>query len=372
MKIHRPLNMLYFTSAVFVLISFSLLRSFAADGPRPLKSLTVAERTHLPDDTRVTLEWTGPITLGQLRQQHANRMANFRQASAWGKAAGATLRVPSNGAPGQPNGGGGLQNNPPPGGGAAGPTRAIQPSATPSAVSKNAATLPGQQPKQGGGLGGGIQPTQAQPNAIPGQRNGGAGGGGLQKSPAPGGGGATSKNSAPQPNGVMDTHAVPANLFLVPLQKYQGPIPAGYSIFCDAAQVSACIYLPPNTTFLVPRSQGLSGLAQGILQAIKGDVDQFVADVDPIITDQSFCGDWGGRWDAVDQVCVFVYPIVQQTKFKPGATPVSSAACGQPSSYQIDPKLGTITVSYFVPYTNSTFTTGSTPVSCMVKAWMYP
>jgi len=192
MKSHRPRNMLYFTSAVLVLISLTPLGSFGADSPRPLKSLTLAERTRLPDNTLVTLEWTGPITLGQLRQQHANRMTAFRQAAAWGKAAGATLRVPSNGAPGQPNGGtgGGLQNTPGPG--TAGPTRAIQPSATPSAVSKNAATLPGQQAKQDGGLGGGIQPNQARSNATPGQPNTGATiGGGLR----------ASGNASPKPAG---------------------------------------------------------------------------------------------------------------------------------------------------------------------------
>src|SRR5215469_4026446 len=73
-----------FTAAVLLLLGSST-RLSGADAARPIRSLTVAERANLPDNTKVTLPWRGTVTLGQLRAEHRARLERFSRAGVWGK-----------------------------------------------------------------------------------------------------------------------------------------------------------------------------------------------------------------------------------------------------------------------------------------------
>jgi hypothetical protein len=137
--------------------------------------------------------------------------------------------------------------------------------------------------------------------------------------------------------------------------------------FCNAAQASACIYLPPNTTFIYPWSGDPTQGLQSLPQTLNGNVDSFVLDIDPLITDAGACKSLGGT--PTDEGCQFAYFTLQETKFKPTGTPSSAASC-DPSGYSVNLQRGTIDVLYGVG--ESAFATGATPVTCVVQVWLYP
>jgi hypothetical protein len=57
-----------------------------AQGPRPIASLSPAERNQLPDGTQVTLPSGDIVTLGVLRAQHNAHMHAFTAAAGLGRA----------------------------------------------------------------------------------------------------------------------------------------------------------------------------------------------------------------------------------------------------------------------------------------------
>jgi hypothetical protein len=481
-----------FTAAVFFLLGSST-RLSRADAARPIRSLTVAERTNLPDNTQVTLSGRGTVTLGQLRAEHRARLERFSRAGVWGKRladrmpkpaplTGAAINaqsvlvnsqppagnnVVSNGilqpqnssALGQDGSGNGrgIQNTP----GLCGVTNPgeagqqqnpnggvlLQGNGQNALDGKAGATLAGRTQKQSSGTGGGIQNNQATNAVAATKKTGGTGASGLGGSPSNGGGvtiqgngqntigaginqvqsngaigepgcinppddaalhlqgngqntlrggnqisngalGQTggsnggggvggrvlvnTKQAPPTPgagkNAVAAANAASSSLFLVPRQGYKNdPLPVDYVAFCNAAQASACIYLPPNTTFAYPGSGNPLQGFQSINQTLHGNVDSFALDIDPLITDAGACNSLGGT--LMDEGCRFVYFTIQETKFKPSGTPSTAASC-DPGSYSIDLKQGTIDANYAVA--EPAFATGATPVTCVVQVWLYP
>jgi hypothetical protein len=123
-------------------------------------------------------------------------------------------------------------------------------------------------------------------------------------------------------------------------------------IFCDAAQATICLYYPASTTLF------LGG----------GTSD----DVDPLITDPALCKAEGSILLAGG--CQFAYPNWLIAQFDPGT--------GSPFAYKakcdaaywkvaaVDPH-GAVKVLP-VQHLGDTFTTASTPASCIVRVWTYP
>jgi hypothetical protein len=180
------------------------------------------------------------------------------------------------------------------------------------------------------------------------------------------------------PSKVAGSSAISSNLFLVPrLADPKVPTPVDYLAFCNAAQASACIYLPPNTTFLIPQgppdptgAHALDGIGN---QATGVDADTYVWDVDPMITDAGVCSSLGGRLTQ-DNACYFAYFSFQETTYKPAGKPSSAVSCGGDLYYWFFPNQGRIEALYNLPLTLglSTISTGATPATCVVQVWLYP
>jgi hypothetical protein len=117
--------------------------------------------------------------------------------------------------------------------------------------------------------------------------------------------------------------------------------------FCNAAGASACLYLPANTTF--------TEVFQG-----------WVQDEDPLITDRSVCNYDGGDLES-DGACWFIYPVSYYRDFIPTGALSTTASCDPPGTYVVDPK-GAIKVD---AHQSQSFTTGSTPITCVVQVWVY-
>lgn len=126
-------------------------------------------------------------------------------------------------------------------------------------------------------------------------------------------------------------------------------MPKDYFDFCMAAEASACLYLPPNTSFSDPSAN---------------HNDAFVIENDPLIVDDSVCSFDGGLPGVAG--CVFVYPQTLLTNFQPTGPLSTNAACPPPAKYTVDPK-GAIQVSYAVTGQSAT---GTTPVTCVVQVWI--
>jgi hypothetical protein len=141
---------------------------------------------------------------------------------------------------------------------------------------------------------------------------------------------------------------------LVPFQmpKYKSitatTIPKDYSDFCGAANASACVYLPANTaitSFGDPTN-----------------VTSWAYDEDWLITDPGVCTYDGG--EQFREGCDFYYPINYVVVFKPTGPLSTAAACDPPAKYYVDPK-GAIRAYY--DSSSLTFTTGGTPITCVVQ-----
>jgi hypothetical protein len=184
----------------------------------------------------------------------------------------------------------------------------------------------------------------------------------IQKSPASSGKAGGAPQSANKPVIAYtgrERPQIPALPFRVPLKipSYNhGPTPKDYVDFCTAANASACLYLPANTTLKI--IAGSSG-------ADWGD------DFDYLITDKATCEFDGGvvRENPISsdiEGCDFYYPVEQITGFTPTGPLDNSAACDPPANYILDPK-GAIKVAY--PHLDS-LTIRSTPATCVVQLWI--
>jgi hypothetical protein len=134
-------------------------------------------------------------------------------------------------------------------------------------------------------------------------------------------------------------------------------LPRDYQDFCQAAESSACIYLPPNTSFYSGQYTGFKN-------------SPFVATSDPLIMDPGVCAYDGGAPDP-QYGCIFYYPMGEVTNFVPNAPISSNASCDPTANYVVDPK-GAAQVTFTATvYTNlEAFTTPQAPVTCAVQVWL--
>jgi hypothetical protein len=202
----------------------------------------------------------------------------------------------------------------------------------------------------------------------------------IQNSPVVAQGGANTKsvtkaNAAGQPpqkqGGGVSLSKTPSDLngpakhtnivqwTLIARPSYNGPLPLDYVQFCNAVTASACIYVPPNTTFTTytPNPNGYN---------------RFLIDVDPLITDPGVCFSFGGVLDGQQQ-CEFTYFWVQQISFKPGLTPSIVAYCAEPGGdYNPKPQLGWILAfaNMEAAPNGATTWTAATPQTCVLQAWI--
>jgi hypothetical protein len=298
MSIHRTSKGLQAT--LFLILLCSPLRSFCGETVRSIATLTLQERMNLPDSTQVTLKWGRTTTLGALRAEHRARMESFQQASALGRALAARLKASTNT---------NAVMNPP---GAAPVLGAGKPGNT--TAMKNFAVI-------------------ANPNAA-----------------------------SPPPKAAATTSFVlPRTLVPLPDISSKSPngiLPGDYRDFCKAAGSSACIYLPPNTSFWPGEWVGSKNTP-------------FVAASDPLIMDPSVCAYDGGSLDPY-YGCIFYYPMGEVTNFIPNAPISSNASCDPAAHYVVDAK-GAVQVRFTATaYTNlEVFTTPQAPVTCAVQVWLW-
>jgi hypothetical protein len=166
--------------------------------------------------------------------------------------------------------------------------------------------------------------------------------------------GANSHVLAPSPSLSRAGSVALLNPGLVPFQmpKYKSitatTIPKDYSDFCGAANASACVYLPASTaitSFGDPTN-----------------VTSWAYDEDWLITAPGVCTYDGG--EQFHGGCIFYYPINYVAVFKPTGPLSTAAACDPPAKYYVDPK-GAIRAYY--DSSSLTFTTGGTPITCVVQ-----
>jgi hypothetical protein len=276
---------------------------------------------NLPESTQVKLKSGRTTTLGALRAEHRARMENFAKAAGLGRALAAKLKASANN----------------------------------SAVvtSKNAFKEPAaaSQPTPGG-FGGGVRADVASAGK-------GGSAAGVKNSAATAG---PSAATYPKSEAHTSLSVVSGPRTLVPLpdlssKSPDGILPRDYRDFCKAAESSACLYLPPNTSFASGQSTGFRNTP-------------FVEASDPLIMDPGVCGYDGGILDP-QYGCIFFYPMGEVTNFIPNAPISSNASCDPAAHYVVDPK-GAVQVTFTAPvYTSlEAFTTPQAPVTCAVQVWL--
>jgi hypothetical protein len=164
--------------------------------------------------------------------------------------------------------------------------------------------------------------------------------------------GGANRSAVTQSPGPQNKMAL-MNSGLVPFQiSNPDGIPKDYADFCKAANASVCVYLPASTT----------------LTAFQGDPTtktSWAYDEDAFITDMSVC-----KYDGGSQFgggCLFYYPVIHVTNFKPTGPLTTAASCDPPGKYYVDPK-GAVKASY--DYPSPTFTTVGAPITCVVQVWV--
>lgn len=293
-------------TTVLCFLFFSPGRLLGGEAARSIASITIEDRQRLPDNTMVKLKSGRTVSLGTLRAEHRARLERFSRAAMLGKmAAGKYVVQPAN--------------------------------TTQTGSARAEKTSPGQTVTAG--KSGGVETEKT----SPGQTVTVGKSGGVKEGVKP---------------GVSNIGNI-ANLMrgsLVPFQMptAQGTIPKDYADFCNAANPTVCIYLPASTT----------------LTAFQGDPTTALSwawDEDPLITDMSVCAYDGGSQYGTE--CLFYYPVIDVTNFKPTGALSTAGSCDPPSKYYLDPK-GAIKAYY--DYSSPTFTTGGTPITCAVQVWVAP
>jgi hypothetical protein len=335
MTIHGPsFRRVLLSTAVFCLLFFSASRSLGGDEARPIASLTPEQRsTGLPDSTMVKFTSGRTAMLGVLRAEHRARLERFTKAAELGKTVAAKLaaqRAPMEGTAAKVP-----PSSPPKQSAAVNPSAVSQPGTFARTSEKvEAQSEPIER----------LKPQSALPETA--------------KMPAQSGGArAVSPPPPPKLSGVARSTAETATPpSLVPLIRppYPLKVPRDWQEFCNAASASACIYLPASTTFTGSHTEGNW---------------VFAYDEDPLINDESVCEYDGGSFGyPYAGTCTFMYPQSSLGDFKPTGSLSTKAYCDPPGTYTVDPN-GAVKVLVF--YFDQSFTTGSTPQTCVVQVWMY-
>jgi hypothetical protein len=134
---------------------------------------------------------------------------------------------------------------------------------------------------------------------------------------------------------------------------YHGP--KDWQDFCHAANASACIYLPANTTFTLSNA------------SLTGDANYW-EDEDPLINDKSVCDYDGGAFEGGG--CIFSDLVKYYGDFKPTGAVSPTASCDPPNTYVVDPK-GAVKMDGTLSLKQWPFVTGSTSETCVVQVWIY-
>ena len=297
MSIHRTSKAL--PAMLFLMLLFLPLRSFCAEKALSITALTLQQRMNLPENTQVTLKSGRTTTLGALRAEHRARMVSFEKAAALGRAQAARLKVGANN----------------------------------SAVMTSQSAI--------------TAPAAGKPGNTAAMKNSAAIGGPNAASPGP--------KAAARTSFVLPKTLVP--LPNISSKSPDGILPRDYRDFCQAAEASACIYLPANTSFFPGEYVGNKNTP-------------FVAASDPLIMDANVCAYDGGSLDP-QYGCVFYYPMAEVTNFIPNAPISSNASCDPAAHYVVDAK-GAVQVRFTATaYTNlEAFTTPQAPVTCAVQVWL--
>jgi hypothetical protein len=303
---------------LMVCMPFAAAPTSDAASIRAINTMSLNERMHLPAATMVKLKSGRTVSLGVLRAEHRARLKRFATAAALGRAVNARLTT----------------------------RKTI---ARPRYMGASAKIKPGLvgsfhvrgQPQPTGG-----------PKAVVGYALSGTVPFGSTAPPGP---------------------AVTVSSVSIPYASLYPFLATDYVDFCSNAGAGACIYLPPNTTLDYSKDNDPTDTV-------------FAFDVDPLILDPQVCASGGGHLDylAPDSGCFYPYPINYFANFNPGTQPLTWAqSCNSPASYFIDPK-GAVRANYTPPetgpgtgstmaygdVTSALFTTGASPITCVVQIWV--
>lgn len=120
--------------------------------------------------------------------------------------------------------------------------------------------------------------------------------------------------------------------------------------FCNAAQATVCLYYPASTTFC--------------------QCGGWASDIDPYITDASVCASQGGL--LLQSGCQYNYNTWYKAQFNPGSGFTTQVNCDP--NYWIVTTIdnhGAIQVNTTVPE-GSSFATGGSPSTCIIRAYVSP
>ena len=134
-----------------------------------------------------------------------------------------------------------------------------------------------------------------------------------------------------------------------------GPYANDVRAFCNAAHATLCLYYPAQTTFW---------LNQGTHDS---------EDNDPFITDAGICTSEGGLM--IGGNCDYIYPAQHISQFNPGpGAPFTYKADCDPSYWTltVDPHGAIVAKPGPRPFSSWYWSTGASPVSCVVSAYVQP
>jgi len=317
---HNPtVRILVYLTAALALLCLVQLPSFGGEKtrPRPISELTLNERMNLPENTQVTLKSGRTTTLAEVRAEHRARMESLAKAAALGRALAAKLKASANSA---------------------------------VAISKGTVTP----------AAGAIQPSAVAVPSAAQQKGGLAGRTQAESSPQRKAGNAVAaKNAitAAGPNALNLAKMVP--MPDLSSKSPSGILPKDYRDFCQAADPSACIYVPSNITFYIEWTHEVGDKSTYFLLA-----------TDPLIMDPGVCAYDGGSLDPT-LGCIFYYPMLEVINFIPKPPLSSSASCDSTATYLVDPK-GAIQVKVTAPqFSSGNFTVPlNAPITCAVQVWL--
>jgi hypothetical protein len=132
-----------------------------------------------------------------------------------------------------------------------------------------------------------------------------------------------------------------------------GPFANDVRAFCKAAQATLCLYYPAQTTFW---------LNQGTHDS---------EDNDPFITDATICTTEGGTM--ISGNCDYIYPAEHISQFNPGSGPPFTYQADCDSNYwklTVDSHGAIVAKAGPKPLSSWNFSTGASPVSCVVRAYI--
>jgi hypothetical protein len=134
-----------------------------------------------------------------------------------------------------------------------------------------------------------------------------------------------------------------------------GPFANDVRTFCKAAHATLCLYYPSQTSFW---------LNQGTHDS---------EDNDPFITDAGICTSGGGLM--IGGNCDYIYPAEHISQFNPGTgAPFTYKADCDPNYWKltVDPHGAIVAKAGPKPLSSWNWSTGASPVSCVVSAYLQP